>query len=83
MSGNAVICGEAVIKEDKDYAVFKNTWSSGRWFTWTRSNNMWKVGCFYGTGDELIEKAYADSKISGKCYKAIVQAQNKIFEVLN
>ena len=39
---------------------------------------MWSVGCFYGTGDELIAKAYNDSKMSGKCYEAIVRAQEAI-----
>ena len=33
---------------------------------------MWKVGCFYGTGQELIDKAYRDSKDSGKHYEAYV-----------
>ena len=33
---------------------------------------MWRVGCFYGTGQELIEKAYQDSEQSGKCYEAYV-----------
>ena len=33
---------------------------------------MWKVGCFYGTGQELIEKAYRDSEKSGTFYKAYV-----------
>lgn len=80
--GNAVFCGDAVIKEAKDYAVFKNAWSSGRFFTWTRSNDKWKVGCFYGTGEELIKKAYADGELKGKCYEAIVQMQNKISELL-
>ena len=72
--GNAEICGYTMVKSDKDYAVFKNFWSSGRYFTWTRSNDMWKVGCFYGTGEELIKKAYKDSKESGDKYKAIVKA---------
>ena len=27
---------------------------------------MWKVGCFYGTEEELIENAYRDSAKSGK-----------------
>jgi len=76
--GNAHICGDAKIEFDKDYAVFKNTWSSGRYFTWTRSNNKWEVGCFYGTGEELIAKAYKDSELSGKCYEAIVKAQEEI-----
>ena len=71
--GNAEVCGSAVIKSTEDYIVFKNNWSSGRYFTYTKSNKMWKVGCFYGTGQELIEKAYADSELSGKCYEAYVK----------
>lgn len=70
--GYAGICGDATITSDSDYIIFKNWWSSGRFFTWTRSNNMWKVGCFYGTGKELIEKAHKDSEISGREYKRVV-----------
>jgi carbonic anhydrase/acetyltransferase-like protein (isoleucine patch superfamily) len=71
--GNADICGDAIISSDRDYIVFKNWWSSGRYFTWTRSNNMWSVGCFYGTGEELIAKAYADSEEKGREYEKIVK----------
>ena len=39
---------------------------------------MWSVGCFFGTGAELIAKAYKDSEKSGKCYEAIVKAQEAI-----
>ena len=70
--GYAEVCGDALIKDMSDYIVFKNWWSSGRYFTWTRSNDMWKVGCFYGTGRELIEKAYKDSELSGREYKRVV-----------
>ena len=70
--GNAKISGSANIKNNSDYIVFKNWWSSGRYFTWTRSNNMWGVGCFYGTGEELIAKAYKDSELSGREYERIV-----------
>ena len=70
---NACIYGDAIIDSIGDYIVFKNFWSSGRSFTWTRSNDMWKVGCFYGTGEELIKKAYKDSEISGKEYERIVK----------
>lgn len=69
----ARVCGEAVIKSKSDYIVFKNWWSSGRYFTWTRSNDMWSVGCFYGTGEELIKKAYNDSDESGREYERIVK----------
>ena len=68
----AQVCGDAKIKNNSDYIVFKNWWSSGRHFTWTRSNNKWRVGCFYGTGKELIAKAYKDSEISGKQYERVV-----------
>ena len=70
--GYTKICGSAEIKNNTDYIVFKNWWSSGRYFTWTRSNNMWRVGCFYGTGEELIAKAYKDSELSGKEYERVV-----------
>lgn len=76
--GNAWVYGDAKVSCNADYMVIKNTWSSGRWFTYTRSNRMWKVGCFYGTGEELIKKAYADSELSGRCYEAIVRAVETI-----
>ena len=71
--GNAFVFGNAEIYKNCDYIVFKNWWSSGRYFTWTRSNNMWKVGCFYGTGEKLIKKAYSDSEKSGREYERIVK----------
>ena len=71
--GDVQVFGNAVIKEKSDYKVFKNTWSSGRYFTYTKSNKMWKVGCFYGTGEELIRKAYKDNELSGKMYEAYVK----------
>lgn len=80
---DAKVYGNAEIKSEKDYITFKNNWSSYRWFTWTKSNNMWKVGCFYGTGEELIKKAYKDSEESGKCYEIIVKATEKIQEINN
>ena len=70
--GNAEVCGYALIQDMSDYIVFKNWWSSDRYFTWTKSNDMWKVGCFYGTGKELIEKAYKDSEKSGVEYERVV-----------
>ena len=63
--------------------IFKNHWSSGRYFTYTKSNKMWKVGCFYGTGQELIEKAYKDSEVSGKNYEAYVKFVEKLEEINN
>lgn len=73
LSGRTHITGDAVVSDMSDYEVFKNNWSSGRYFTYTKSNQMWKVGCFYGTGQELIEKAYADSETSGRNYEKYVK----------
>ena len=78
VSGSAEVSGNAKVKSSEDYCVYKNTWSSFRWFTYTRSNKMWSVGCFFGTGAELIARAYKDSEKSGKCYEAIVKAQEAI-----
>ena len=73
--GNAEVCGKA------DYIVLKNNWSSGRYFTFTLSNKMWKVGCFFGTGEELIKKAYADSELSGRCYEASVKYVEELVRI--
>lgn len=71
--GNAEVYGDAEVEKKSDYIVFKNWWSSGRYFTWTRSNDKWRVGCFYGTGEELIKKAYNDSEEKGREYERIVK----------
>ena len=76
--GPAEVYGDAIVFGEEDYIVFKNWWSSGRYFTWTRSNNRWKVGCFYGTGKELIKRAYADSERSGREYERIVKYVEEI-----
>ena len=78
--GNANVIGNARVVNNADYIVFKNWWSSGRYFTWTRSNNMWRVGCFYGTGEELIAKAYKDSELSGREYERVVKYVESILK---
>ena len=80
--GNARVYGNALVSGDADFIVLKNNWSSGRYFTYTRSNEKWKVGCFYGTGAELIAKAYKDSELSGKCYEASVNYVETIYKIL-
>lgn len=78
--GVCTFIGDAIISDINDYIIFKNWWSSGRYFVWTRSNNMWSVGCFYGTGKELIEKAYKDSELSGKEYERVVKYVESIID---
>ena len=77
---NAEVCGNARVFRNADFIVFKNRWSSGRHFTWTRSNNKWKVGCFYGSGEELIVKAYKDSEKSGREYERVVKYVESILK---
>lgn len=78
--GNVRVGGDARVFRNADYIVFKNWWSSGRYFTWTRSNNKWMVGCFYGSGEELIAKAYKDSEKSGREYERVVKYVNDILK---
>ena len=80
VGGSAEVDGTAKVVNNADYIVFKNWWSSGRYFTWTRSNNMWRVGCFYGTGEELIAKAYKDSELSGREYERVVKYVESILK---
>lgn len=80
IDGYAEIIGDAKVMHDADYIVFKNWWGSLRHFTWTRSNNMWKVGCFHGTGNELINKAYLDSRDKGDEYKRVVRYVEEILK---
>lgn len=78
-SDNAWVSGNAWVETSNDYIVFKNNWSSFRWFTYTKSNKMWRVGCFYGTGDELIKEAYADSEESGRKYELYVNLVKELY----
>ena len=81
--GDAWVSGDARVSKLNDYIVFKNNWSSGRYFTYTLSNKMWKVGCFYGSGEELVKKAYQDSGDSGKHYEAYVNLVKTLEEFDN
>lgn len=71
--GHPNLRGNIKISSSSDFMVFKNNWSSGRYFTWTKPDNMWNVGCFRGTGEELIQKAYADSNECGENYRKFVK----------
>ena len=77
---DAVFQGNAVIHSLNDFIIMHNNWSSGRHFVWTRSNNMWSAGCFYGTGEELIKKAMQDSVASGRGYKRAVDYVESMLE---
>lgn len=81
LNGDFSIHGNAIINAMSDIMIFKNWWSSGRYFIWTRSNNMWTVGCFYGNGKGLIKKAYKDSDKSGYWYKEAVDYVGRIDKI--
>lgn len=76
--GYAMIYGDAKILCNQDYMVFNDRLDPNKHFTWTRSNNMWKSEDFYGTGEELIKKAYKDSEKSGREYERVVKYVEEI-----
>ena len=73
VSGTTELYGDAKVTKLEDIIVFKNHWSSGDTITYTKSNKMWKVFHFYGTGQELIDEGYRESKNSGDHYKVYVE----------
>lgn len=73
---------DADISRIRDYYVGKNIWSSGRSFTYTRSNKLWNVGCFSGTSKELIAKANLDNLTSAREYARIVEYVENMYKDL-
>lgn len=80
--GNAGVGGNAQVSfwyrenfhlTDTSHFVFKNSWSSLRDFFYNPVTRLWSVGCFLGTSEELIKKAYADSEESGRMYEKYVE----------
>ena len=69
---NIIVPFDTEIKSIRDYIVFKNFWSSGRFFTYFRSNGMWQVGCLWGTSEELLEAAKEDGEVVYRGYKRAV-----------
>lgn len=80
VDGKADISHNAVVTKKDDYIVFRDFWGTAQYFTWTRSNNLWKLETFYGTGDELVKKAYEDSEECGKNYEKVVNYVKEILE---
>ena len=78
LTGDFYLRGNFTIKKSSDILVFKNNWSSHRTFIFIRPINQWHIGCFRGTDEELITKAYEDSRLSGKCYENTVHYKNLI-----
>ena len=76
--GDAQVGGDARVNSNRDYIVFREWWGSGRYFTWTRSNDKWRAGDFYGTGDELINLAYQHGETSGRECARIVEYVSQI-----
>lgn len=84
VTGRAELSDGAFVDSFKCYMTFKNSWSSGRHFTcYTDVENrlVWNAGCFTGTGEELVKKAYLDSKLSGDCYKAAVEMAESVMKL--
>lgn len=73
MTGVETISGEARIHGNEDYIVFRTWWNSGRYITWTRSDNMWNDFSFHGTGKELLKAKAEEVRRSLEEYKALIR----------
>lgn len=65
---------------ENDYAVFKNTWSDGRYFIWTRFDDMWNVDGFKRTAKEVLEMAYVESRKNGDMYKVYIDLVENVIK---
>lgn len=66
IAGNLRLNGNSIISNNKDFFQFTNNWSNIGNFVYTKSDNKWHKGCFYGTSKELLEKARCDDEIEFK-----------------
>lgn len=73
MAGAETISGEASICGNKDFIVFRTWWNSGKYITWTRSDNMWNDFSFHGTGKELLKAKADEGRWSLEEYKALIR----------
>jgi UDP-3-O-[3-hydroxymyristoyl] glucosamine N-acyltransferase len=79
--GNACIGGNVTLKKREDYVTFYEWWSRyNRIITWTRPNNMWRVGTFYGTAEELVKQAYKDNEKFGRQYEHFMKSIEAIIK---
>ena len=79
--GNACIGGNVTLKKREDYVTFYEWWSIyNLTITWTRPNNMWRVGTFYGTAEELVKQAYEDHEKFGRQYEHFMKSIEAIIK---
>ena len=77
VNGCAEISGDAIVTFYSEFMVFRSNWD-GKYFTWTKSNDKWKVGSFYGTDEELLEEFYKESKDKGWYYEQFVNFKKQL-----
>lgn len=60
LSEYAELSGKSIINSNSDYMEFKRNWKNNKIvdsIIWTKSDNMWTVGSFHGTSEELLKYA--------------------------
>lgn len=75
----ANIKGDAIVSSPSDYTVFPIPGSAHGFVTWTKSDDRWSVGKFYGSSSELVRMAYEHGSDVGEMYSIIVQAAFLLF----
>jgi hypothetical protein len=91
--GNAKICedakiyGEADINggniiKNSDYIVFKNNLTSGRYYTYNFTNDIWIIGCFSGDTESLKGRLKENGNDLQKIeYNMAIEYVNKLKEI--
>lgn len=77
---SVALLGRGTLNINKENTiVFKNFWSSGRYFLYHIPTKTWYVGCFKGNSEELLKKAIFDNEEKYEMYKKYVDfVQNMI-----
>lgn len=85
IKGKAIVCGlaeifgDAIVAKNGDYLVLHKWWSDQhQYITWTRSNDKYKDGSFYGTAEEFLDYRKKYSMMFASNYEQIVKYVNEI-----
>ena len=85
IKGKAIVCGlaeifgDAIVAKNGDYLVLHKWWSDQyQYITWTRSNDKYKDGSFYGTAEEFLDYREKYSMMFASNYEQIVKYVNEI-----
>ena len=74
ITSNVTIKGSTIIRTTDDFMIFHHFLYNDFDFIYTKSNEKWSVGDFYGNSAKLLEKMRQDSDLNGKFFELCVNA---------